>query len=97
MKENLKQLKETVERMHECTAKLMGTVYVAETFQEKTVWQDVVYIFNIMGNPLAKRCYAWSSPIEGSSKRRFFAVLETPPIKSAQDAVKASIVYSSRI
>lgn len=92
MTENIDQLKEAVERMHGCTAKLADTVYVSETFQDKVVWQGIVHVFNIKGNPLAKKCYAWSSPIEGSSKRRFFAVLHTPPIKSAQDAVKAAII-----
>jgi len=35
---------------------------------------------------------AWSSSIEGSDKRRFFAVLHQPPITSAVDAVRAAIV-----
>jgi hypothetical protein len=38
------------------------------------------------------RAYAWSSPIEGSDKRRFFAVLQMDAIKSPQDAVRATIV-----
>ena len=35
---------------------------------------------------------AWSSPIEGSDKRRFFAVLHMGAIKSPADAVRAAIV-----
>lgn len=44
----------------------------------------------------AKRAYAWSSPIEGSERRKFYAVLEVPPITSAQDAVRAAIVADHR-
>ena len=33
-------------------------------------------------NPKATRAYAWSSPIEGSDKRRFFAVLHLSEIRS---------------
>ena len=33
----------------------------------------------------ATRAYAWSSPIEGSAKRRFFAVLHMGAIKSPRD------------
>jgi hypothetical protein len=44
----------------------------------------------------AKRAYAWSSPIEGSDKRRFFAVLHVPPITSPLDAVRAAIVAEQR-
>ena len=36
--------------------------------------------------------YAWSSPIEGSTKRRFFAVLHQPPVDSPQVAVRAAII-----
>jgi transposase len=45
---------------------------------------------------LETRAYAWSSPIEGSTKRRFFAVLGIPPIVSPLDAVRAAIVQESR-
>jgi hypothetical protein len=31
--------------------------------------------FRLEGHPKATRAYAWSSPIEGSDKRRFYAVL----------------------
>jgi hypothetical protein len=40
----------------------------------------------------ATRAYAWSSPIEGSTKRRFFAVLHTERISSPLEAVRAAIV-----
>jgi hypothetical protein len=44
------------------------------------------------GNPKATRAYAWSSPIKGNDKRRFFAVLHMGAIKSPVDAVRAAIV-----
>ena len=42
------------------------------------------------------RAYAWSAPVEGSEKRKFYAVLHLGPIRSAQDAVKAAIVADER-
>lgn len=86
------QLREAVEQMHGCSAKWLREEPVNERFESKLVWQGVVNIFEIAGHPEATRCYAWSSPIEGSDKRRFFAVLHQPPIESAQDAVRAAIV-----
>jgi hypothetical protein len=57
----------------------------------------VVHVFDLEGgHPKATRAYAWSSPIEGSTKRRFFAVLHIGPIKSAVDAVRAAIVAEHR-
>lgn len=60
-----------------------------------TVWEGVVHVFDFEGHPKATRAYAWSSPIEGSTKRRF-AVLGIPPIMSPLDAVRAAIVQESR-
>jgi len=53
-----------------------------------------VSIFKIEGNPKADKCHAWSSPIDGSTKRRYYAVLHIhiPPIDSPEKAVRASIV-----
>jgi hypothetical protein len=68
------QLKEAVENMHGGTATLAQSVPVGETF-EQTARQGEVYIFDLAGHPTATRAYAWSSLIEGSTKRRFHAVL----------------------
>jgi hypothetical protein len=90
------ELKRTVEHMHGCTAKFVQSAPVTETFDGKTVWEGVVHVFDLTGHPKAKRAYAWSSPIEGSDKRRFFAVLHVPPITSPLEAVRAAIVAEQR-
>lgn len=48
------------------------------------------------GHPKATRAYAWSSPIENSDKRRFYAVLHLGGIRSPVDAVRAAIVAERR-
>ena len=90
------QLREAVERLHHCTARLIQSVPVREKFVGETVWEGVVHIFEITGHPEATQAYAWSSPIEGSNKRRFFAMLQQPPIISPLDAVRAAIVQEFR-
>jgi hypothetical protein len=86
------QLKQAVERMHGGSATLAQSVPVRETFEGKTVWEGVVHVFDLAGHPTATRAYAWSSPIEGSTKRRFSAVLHTDRINSPLEAVRAAIV-----
>jgi hypothetical protein len=86
------ELKQAVENMHGGTATLAQSVPVKETFEGKTVWEGVVHVFDLAGHPKATRAYAWSSPIEGSTKRRFFAVLHTERINSPMEAVRAAIV-----
>jgi hypothetical protein len=90
------ELKKSVEAQHGGTATLVQAVPVRETFKDQLVWEGVVHVFDLAGHPKAARAYAWSSPIEGSTKRRFFAVLHVGPIKSPLDAVRAAIVAEQR-
>src|SRR5690349_17831717 len=90
------QLRRAVEAQHGGKAVLVGAQPVTETFNGKTVWKATVHVFDLKGHPKATRAYAWSSPIEGSNKRRFFAVLQIPPINSPVDAVRAAIVAEHR-
>ncbi len=92
----VRQLKEAVESQHGGTATLAQSVPVRETFENKTVWEGLVHAFDLAGHPKATRAYAWSSPIEGSAKRRFFAVLHIEAIRSPADAVRAAIVQEHR-
>jgi hypothetical protein len=60
------------------------------------VWEGVVHVFALTGHPTASQAYAWSSPIEGSKKRRFLAVLHQPPVTLPVEAVRAAIVAEAR-
>ena len=90
------QFKQAVEDMHGGTATFVEAVAVKETFEGKSVWEGVVHVFDLDGHPGAMRAYAWSSPITGNTKRRFFAVLHLGFIRSPQDAVRAAIVAEQR-
>jgi len=90
------QLKEAVERMHDCSAVFVQSVPIRERFKRRMVWEGVVHVFELIGHPTATQAYAWSSPIEGSDKRRFFAVLHQPPVTSPAEAVRAAIVAEQR-
>jgi hypothetical protein len=85
------QLRAAVERMYGGRATFVQSVPVEETFDDKTVWAGVVHVFDLRGNPNATRAYAWSSPIEGSLRRRFFAKLHTGAVTSPVEAVRAAI------
>ena len=89
-------LRQAVEKLHGCLASWIEEVPVREIFQEKKVWDGTVHVFDLTGHPKAKRAYAWSSPMPGSSKHRFFAILNLPPVFSARDAVRAAIVQEYR-
>ena len=90
------ELRQAVERLHKCRETLREVTPVVERFEGHTAWEGVVHVFDVSGHLTATTCYAWSSPVEGSEKRRFYAVLKVPPVESPADAVRASIVTDHR-
>jgi hypothetical protein len=96
MQDNPDDLRAAVETQHGGTAIFVESVPVKEVLEGKTVWDGIVAVFNLDGCTNATRAYAWSSPIEGSTKRRFFAVLHLGGIRGPQDAVRAAIVAEQR-
>src|ERR1700724_2842397 len=96
LKEDLTSLKRAIETQHGGTATLAQSVPVRETFEGQPVWEGVVHVFDLAGHPTSTRAYAWSSPIDASTKRRFFAVLHTERINSPVEAVRAAIVAENR-
>jgi hypothetical protein len=85
-----------IEKTRGGTAKFAQSVPVRETLEGKTVWERVVHVFDLAGHPSATRADAWSSPIEGSTKRAFSAVLHTERIDSPLEAMRATIVAEFR-
>jgi hypothetical protein len=90
------ELKRHVEHMHGGSARLVRCVPIKETFRGGTVWEGIVYVFDLEGHSKATRAYAWSSPVKGSTKRHFVVVLHVPPIASPTDAVRAAVVAEDR-
>jgi len=82
-----------VSQLHNCGAVWRETVSVHEVFRGETVWQGDVEVFDLHGHLKAKRAYAWSH-LDGPNdeRTRFVAVLEIPPVVSAETAVRVQIV-----
>ncbi|MDQ3427856.1 MAG: hypothetical protein M3477_08525 [Gemmatimonadota bacterium] len=92
-------LKKAVEDLHHCEASYLSTEHVRESFEGNPVWDGGVSIFAVTGHPAANMCYAWSDDAPGSPAsdgRNLYAVLQLEPIKSARDAVMASIAVRCR-
>lgn len=97
MEVSVDQLQQAVEGQHGGgKAVLVSAEPVKEVFNGQTVWEGVVHVFDLEGHPRATRAYAWSSPIEGTERRTFYAVLHLGGIRSPLDAVRAAIVAERR-
>ena len=83
----------TVTRRHSVPSRWIETVHVDERHEGKVVWQGEIEVFALEGHAKAVLCYAWAEPPhKEGQKPRVYAVLKTPPVASAADAVKAFIV-----
>jgi hypothetical protein len=87
------ELKAAIEQMHNCSASFIEDVIVVEKFGEETVWSGIVSVYSLENHPKTTKAYAWSSPIKGSKKRRYYAILNIPPVDSPEKAVRASIAH----
>lgn len=92
----MNEFRAAIEDLHNCSASFQQAVLVKEEFEGRAVWEGTVYVFELIDHPQTDKCYAWSSPIEGSTKRKFYAVLHIPPVDSPEKAVRASIVQDFR-
>jgi hypothetical protein len=88
--------RQAVERLHGGRARLREAVHLVEHFRGQVAWEGAVHVFDLEGHPKATVCYAWTSPVGEGDQRRFYAVLGAPPINSAADAVRASIVANQK-
>jgi len=83
-------LKRVIESQHGGTGSFVQSVRVHKAGADRSQWDGIVHVFDLKDNPNAKRAYAWSSPVKGSTKPRYFAVLHQARITSPTEAVKAA-------
>ena len=85
-------LRRAIRDLHGVESTWLESVPVTENYEGQTVWDGVVEVFELHDHPTATRAYAWSHVQDGTTKRRYVAVLQQGPIDSPQKAVQAAIV-----
>jgi hypothetical protein len=95
MSDYISILQNAIRLLHSCGSRHLSTAAVTEQFQGKTIWDGEVEVFELIGHPQAKRCYAWVYDGD-DGKQHLTAVLELPPVDSPQTAVQAAIVKQVR-
>lgn len=78
MTDRIAKLKSAIETMHGCAAWRVGSEPVIELFKGEVAWDGAVEIFNLVGHPKAKRCFAWS--FDEGGETQYVTVLGTPPV-----------------
>jgi hypothetical protein len=88
------KLKDAIRATHGCESLHVESVPVKEVFEKQIAWEGTVEVFDLIGHPKAKRAYAWS--YRDGDKNKTIAVLEIPPVDSAQSAVKVAIAAKAK-
>ena len=68
--EYIQKLREVIRRLHDVEAKYVDRVLVRETFQDKTVWEGIVEVFELKNHPKAPRVYAWAHDTDNPKQPR---------------------------
>lgn len=89
-------LQSAIAHLHGCDSVWVESVPVQEFHDGQLVWEGIVDVFNLQGHATASRAYAWSHAQDGTTKRRYVAVLHVPPVDSPAAAVRAAIVQEHR-
>jgi hypothetical protein len=71
---NFKQQSKACTAVHRHMSKQFS---VKEEFQGRMVWEGVVDVFDV-DHPKTKTCFVWTSPVEGTNRMKFYAVLAIP-------------------
>src|SRR5690242_16508020 len=78
-----------IEYFHNCNAAHVESVPVTGTLRRQMEWNGVVEVFALSGHPRATRAFAWYYQEDGKTKTS--VVLDLPPIKGPESAVKVEI------
>lgn len=92
MSDYIAELQAVFLKLHNCDAEYVETVSVVEQFQGETIFQGDVEVFDLTGHPKATRGYGWGYTTTEGGGRRYFTILDLPPVDSPQTAVKAAIM-----
>lgn len=87
---DVERLRKAIRDLHGLEATHIRTEPVHETFQGETVWDGEVEVFTVTGRPDVTHAYAWSHETDEGGQR-YVAIVGVGPVKSASDAVRASI------
>src|SRR5262245_24959929 len=86
----INQVLEAVRSLHHCEASIVDSVPAIEVFAGKTVFEGIVHIVRLEGNPVSDRCYAWlRAPPDDC---QIVTMLHDGVVYSPQSAVRAMML-----
>lgn len=93
----IEELRDVIRRLHGVESTHVESVPIKEMFQERTVWEGVVEVFELIGHPRAPKAYAWAYDTGDPKRPKHVTVLHIGPVTSPLLAVRAAIVQEFRL
>ena len=93
MSASIATIKEAIEVMHNCVAHHIGSEPVAE-LRDEMAGDGLVEIFQLVGHPDARWCYAWIGQDNGQMECVY--VMHLPPVDSPEAAVRSALAGKAR-
>jgi hypothetical protein len=94
---NIEELREVIHKLHGAKATHRESVPVKEVFEDRTVWEGIVEVFDLIGHPKTDRAYAWTHDTDDpENPKRHITVLHIHPAITPAAAVRAFIVQEFR-
>jgi hypothetical protein len=81
-------LRDAIRAWYGIESEHVGCEHVVETCDDSVLWEGTVEVFRVLDGPRASFVYAWSDDASAGGPSHV-AVLGTPPISGARDAVHA--------
>jgi hypothetical protein len=91
---NIDDLRAKIRESYGCDSRHVASEQVHEVFEGLTAWQGTVEVFDLIGNPNARRAYAWI--YQDGNETKSVTVLGEIPISSPRGAVRAFIASKAR-
>jgi hypothetical protein len=92
---DLHAIQELIRKQHGCESLHVQSVPVTEKLPGGALWAGDVEVFELLGHPKARRCYAVGQG-NGSAGRHYITVLKLPPVDSPQRAAQAALSTFSK-
>ena len=87
---HIREYRDAIEGPHSVSAVFRETVRVDTVCGQVAIEADV-HVFDLEGHATVTVAYAWSQPVEGSTKRRILAMLQQGRVGSPLAAVRARL------
>jgi hypothetical protein len=95
---HIEELRDVIRKLHGVEATHRESVSVKETFNDETVWEGIVEVFDLVGHSKASTAYAWTTKTgDPANPKHHVTVLHLGPIKCKRQTKCMDEVFEAQV